>query len=177
MSEFLSLRLLFPDSGPHMVTVHNLDCPEVLTTLPPLSPDPVLIIHNNRCLCPFRSFSAQNVADGDTIVLYPLIQPDSVNVHSKSFLLPSLAEYRRERMKLADLSFMPYESSPDGGRLMRQLASEIAEDEKKEEEPKGSKTIVPARKEQASETEMPICWEPTKQNQSQRSAKKTLTRR
>jgi hypothetical protein len=173
MDTDLSLQVTFSDDFKHTITVHSFDCPQILTTFYPVHRDPVAFLHNDRCLCPFLSFAAQGVATGDTILLHPM--KPVVGVRTRSYrrfpqlCLSAMSSQSSEALRLADLSFAPYESSSYGGRLMSRMGVPQEKEKEKDEQP----MVVQERTEAISESEMPICWVEGRKLQPQPVEKKT----
>jgi hypothetical protein len=77
-----------------------------------------LIIHKAQILSPYLSLASQGVSDGDTIVIYPRILPDSTEVEERSSGQTQIRSILREVTKLNDSFFHSLETDPRGGWLL-----------------------------------------------------------
>jgi hypothetical protein len=161
MDDPLALCIVFPDLVVHDVTVRGADIAQVLTSLGPPDRHPLLIIHKERCLCPFISLFAQGVVSGDRIVLYRVRDPAEIRPHAPKED-PDRSARNIEVLRLADLSFAPYESSKCGGKVLRRAASAERKEQEKIHERARCHFVEPAvlaeRVGAVSTAEMPICW-------------------
>jgi hypothetical protein len=78
-----------------------------------------LLIHKGRILNSYLSLAAQNVLDGDTIVVYPRITPDSPADDEPTSDKAEIQSILKEVTKLNDSFFQTLETDPRGGWLLR----------------------------------------------------------
>lgn len=171
MSMVITLRVMFPGEQICPIRVKNLDTPQTVALSGPPLQNPVILLHNGKCLCPYLSLAAQGVVDNDFIV-----------VHSIETEPPLYQEFPFEEqetgqndnvfeeiLRLADVAFIPYETSRYGFLVYEQMTTETkqdAEDDFPQEE-----THVTAKPKRISTAKLPICWEERKtRNQINRQA-------
>ena len=166
----LTLRVVFPDRETTLVTVRSTDTPRtVALSGPPLS-HPVILLHNGACLCPYLSLGTQGVVDGDIIVLH-VVQTAPQRILPETDRSDDIFN---EVLRLADVAFIPYETSPYGGIVYQQMAAEDREEEQSDEI---EVTTVGKKAEEISTTKLPVCWKERPSKGSSQIRSRTFTQK
>jgi hypothetical protein len=153
----LKLRVVFPNQAVESVEVHRFDTPRAVALSGPPLKQPVVLIHNGRCLCPYLSLDSQGVATGDLIVLHSIAAPAPKT--------PARVERDGsdglfvEILRLADVAFAPYEVSLFADLVYQQMWAEQQEDadarDLAREQPK---TVLGERPRSVSCESLPPLW-------------------
>lgn len=170
MATVITLRVRFPGDQFSSIRIKTLDTPKHIVLCGPPMQDPVIVLHNGRCLCPYLSLDAQGVVDNDFIV-----------VHQIEMSMPVYPEYYfkepeqqdenvvSEVLRLADVAFIPYEISRYGSLVYEQMTSETKH-ETGEIFPQ-EEIHITGKPKRISTAKLPICWEERKsRNQIRRQA-------
>jgi hypothetical protein len=155
-SDNLDLRVVFLDHSVQSVTISGAEDPSSITLLGPPVECPVYVLHQGRCLSPFLSLSRQGVKTGDLLVLHGLKDPPEHNcAHPRDHAGTAF----HEQLRLADISFLPYETLPCVSPMYDQMLGEAeAMDAANFPPQQALDTVLGEKPEQIPTGRLPPCW-------------------
>ena len=131
-SDTRHIKVVYPDGSVIDVKINSFDIAKGLALSRPQLEYPVIILHKGRCLSPYLTLAAQNVEDNDIVVLKRMEgfqKSSNINLNNSSvreqIMKQKMEEVFQEILRLSDLQFRPYESSPFGGYMYQQMAEEL----------------------------------------------------